>query len=347
MYELEIEQLQKIIDDSENIVFFGGAGVSTESGIPDFRSADGIYHQQYRYAPEQVVSHTFFIHHTEAFYDFYKSKMMFLNAKPNAAHLKLAELEEQGKLKAVITQNIDGLHQAAGSKTVFELHGSIHRNYCRKCGKFYEASYVKQADGVPRCECGGLIKPDVVLYEEGLDSGVIQNSIRAISEADTLIIGGTSLVVYPAASFIDYFRGKHLVVINKSATAREVGAELTIAAPIGEIMKGIRQMAEIVSILDDIQNRAKRDADLRKRFLHTREESEPVAAFCEVCRELGYEIYEMELIMAGETFHAEMKRSTNGGGENSPMIEGEDDFYELFLAALEEGQDLKKYFASL
>ena len=166
--------------------------------------------------------------------------MMFLNAKPNAAHLKLAELEEQGKLKAVITQNIDGLHQAAGSKTVFELHGSIHRNYCRKCGKFYEASYVKQADGVPRCECGGLIKPDVVLYEEGLDSGVIQNSIRAISEADTLIIGGTSLVVYPAASFIDYFRGKHLVVINKSATAREVGAELTIAAPIGEIMKGIR-----------------------------------------------------------------------------------------------------------
>ena len=226
MYELEIEQLQKIIDDSENIVFFGGAGVSTESGIPDFRSADGIYHQQYRYAPEQVVSHTFFIHHTEAFYDFYKSKMMFLNAKPNAAHLKLAELEEQGKLKAVITQNIDGLHQAAGSKTVFELHGSIHRNYCRKCGKFYEASYVKQADGV--------------LYEEGLDSGVIQNSIRAISEADTLIIGGTSLVVYPAASFIDYFRGKHLVVINKSATAREVGAELTIAAPIGEIMKGIR-----------------------------------------------------------------------------------------------------------
>lgn len=240
MYELEIEQLQKIIDDSENIVFFGGAGVSTESGIPDFRSADGIYHQQYRYAPEQVVSHTFFIHHTEAFYDFYKSKMMFLNAKPNAAHLKLAELEEQGKLKAVITQNIDGLHQAAGSKTVFELHGSIHRNYCRKCGKFYEASYVKQADGVPRCECGGLIKPDVVLYEEGLDSGVIQNSIRAISEADTLIIGGTSLVVYPAASFIDYFRGKHLVVINKSATAREVGAELAIAAPIGEIMKGIR-----------------------------------------------------------------------------------------------------------
>lgn len=240
MYEAETARLQEIIDDSENIVFFGGAGVSTESGIPDFRSADGIYHQQYRYSPEQIVSHSFFMRNTEAFYEFYKEKMMFLEAKPNAAHLKLAQLEAEGKLKAVITQNIDGLHQAAGSKTVFELHGSIHRNYCRKCGKFYEAAYVKQADGVPRCECGGLIKPDVVLYEEGLDSGVIQNSIRAISEADTLIIGGTSLVVYPAASFIDYFRGKHLVVINKSATAREVGAELTIAAPIGEIMRGIR-----------------------------------------------------------------------------------------------------------
>lgn len=169
-----------------------------------------------------------------------KRKMMFLEAKPNAAHLKLAQLEAEGKLKAVITQNIDGLHQAAGSKNVWELHGSIHRNYCRKCGKFYDASYVKNADGVPRCECGGLIKPDVVLYEEGLDSGVIEHSIRAICEADTLIIGGTSLVVYPAAGFIDYFRGKHLVVINKSATAKEVRAELTIAAPIGEVMKGLK-----------------------------------------------------------------------------------------------------------
>lgn len=239
MYEAEIAKLQEIVDDSENIVFFGGAGVSTESGIPDFRSADGIYHQQYRYSPEQIVSHSFFVRNTEAFYEFYKDKMMFLEAKPNAAHLKLAQLEAKGKLKAVITQNIDGLHQAAGSKTVWELHGSIHRNYCQKCGKFYDASYVKHADGVPRCECGGLIKPDVVLYEEGLDPGVIDHSIRAIREADTLIIGGTSLVVYPAAGFIDYFRGKHLVVINKSATAKEVRAELTIAAPIGEVMKGI------------------------------------------------------------------------------------------------------------
>lgn len=240
MYEAETARLQEIIDDSENIVFFGGAGVSTESGIPDFRSADGIYHQQYRYSPEQIVSHSFFMRNTEAFYEFYKEKMMFLEAKPNAAHLKLAQLEAEGKLKAVITQNIDGLHQAAGSKNVWELHGSIHRNYCRKCGKFYDASYVKNADGVPRCECGGLIKPDVVLYEEGLDSGVIEHSIRAICEADTLIIGGTSLVVYPAAGFIDYFRGKHLVVINKSATAKEVHAELTIAAPIGEVMKGLK-----------------------------------------------------------------------------------------------------------
>ena len=240
MYEAEIAKLQEIIDDSENIVFFGGAGVSTESGIPDFRSADGIYHQQYRYSPEQIVSHSFFVRNTEAFYEFYKDKMMFLEAKPNAAHLKLAQLEAEGKLKAVITQNIDGLHQAAGSKTVWELHGSIHRNYCQKCGKFYDASYVKHADGVPRCECGSLIKPDVVLYEEGLDPGVIDHSIRAIREADTLIIGGTSLVVYPAAGFIDYFRGKHLVVINKSATAKEVRAELTIAAPIGEVMKGLK-----------------------------------------------------------------------------------------------------------
>ena len=239
MYEAEIAKLQEIIDDSENIVFFGGAGVSTESGIPDFRSADGIYHQQYRYSPEQIVSHSFFVRNTEAFYEFYKDKMMFLEAKPNAAHLKLAQLEAEGKLKAVITQNIDGLHQAAGSKTVWELHGSIHRNYCQKCGKFYDASYVKHADGVPRCECGGLIKPDVVLYEEGLDPGVIDHSIRSIREADTLIIGGTSLVVYPAAGFIDYFRGKHLVVINKSATAKEVRAELTIEAPIGEVMKEI------------------------------------------------------------------------------------------------------------
>ncbi|MEO2237686.1 NAD-dependent protein deacylase [Dorea sp. YH-dor226] len=238
--ETEVERLQKIIDDSRNIVFFGGAGVSTESDIPDFRSADGLYHQQYKYTPEQIVSHSFFVRNTEGFYEFYKNKMMFLDAKPNPAHLKLAELEAAGKLTAVITQNIDGLHQAAGSKNVLELHGSIHRNYCQRCRKFYDAAYVKHADGIPRCTCGGVIKPDVVLYEEGLDSDIIQKSIRAISNADTLIIGGTSLVVYPAAGFIDYFRGKHLVVINKGATAREVGAELTIAAPIGKVLEQIK-----------------------------------------------------------------------------------------------------------
>lgn len=240
MYEEEVKKLQEIIDDSSNIVFFGGAGVSTESSIPDFRSADGLYHQQYKYSPEQIVSHSFFMRNTEGFYEFYKEKMMFLDAEPNPAHLKLAELEETGKLSAVITQNIDGLHQAAGSRNVLELHGSIHRNYCQKCGKFYDAAYVKNSEGIPVCECGGRIKPDVVLYEEGLDSHVIQESIQAISRADTLIIGGTSLIVYPAAGFIDYFRGKHLVVINKSATAREVGAELTIAAPIGEILGQIQ-----------------------------------------------------------------------------------------------------------
>lgn len=241
MYENEVKKLQEIIDDSQKIVFFGGAGVSTESNIPDFRSADGLYQQKYKYSPEQIVSHTFFVRHTEAFYDFYKEKMMFLDAKPNAAHLKLAELEHKGKLKAIITQNIDGLHQAAGSKNVLELHGSIHRNYCQRCGKFFDAAYVKNANGIPTCECGGRIKPDVVLYEEGLDDSVIRKSIEAIAEADTLIIGGTSLVVYPAAGFIDYFRGKHLVVINKSETAKPVRAELSISAPIGEIMQRIKE----------------------------------------------------------------------------------------------------------
>ncbi len=239
MYEREVEALQRIIDDSENIVFFGGAGVSTESNIPDFRSADGIYHQAYKYSPEEVVSHSFFVRYPEAFYEFYKEKMMALDAKPNPAHKKLAQLEAAGKLKAVITQNIDGLHQAAGSKQVYELHGSIHRNYCMKCGKFYDAAYVKEAQGVPRCTCGGIIKPDVVLYEEALDTMTMEKSVRAIADADTLIIGGTSLVVYPAAGFIDYFRGKHLVVINKSETAKSVRAELTIPAPIGEILNQI------------------------------------------------------------------------------------------------------------
>ena len=239
MYEKETEQLQKIIDDSSRIVFFGGAGVSTESNIPDFRSADGIYHQKYKYSPEQVVSHSFFMQHTEAFYEFYREKMMILDAKPNPAHRKLAELEQAGKLTAVVTQNIDGLHQAAGSRNVYELHGSIHRNYCMDCGRSYSAEYVKNAEGIPRCECGATIKPDVVLYEEGLDSSTIQGAVRAIAEADTLIIGGTSLVVYPAAGFIDYFRGKHLVVINKSETGRAVRAELTISAPIEEILDRI------------------------------------------------------------------------------------------------------------
>lgn len=239
MYEEEIKRLKEIIDESKSIVFFGGAGVSTESGIPDFRSEDGLYRQKYSYPPEEIISHTFFVRNPEVFFEFYKDKMMALDAKPNPAHKALARLEQEGKLTAVITQNIDGLHQAAGSKNVLELHGSIHRNYCQKCGKFYDAAYVKASKGIPRCECGGVIKPDVVLYEEGLDQDVIRQSVYAIANADTLIIGGTSLAVYPAASFIDYFRGRHLVVINKGTTAREVGAELVIAAPIGEVLGAV------------------------------------------------------------------------------------------------------------
>lgn len=237
MYEKEIERLQKMIDESNKIVFFGGAGVSTESGIPDFRSAEGLYHQAYRYSPEEVVSHSFFVTHTEAFYEFYKEKMMILDAKPNPAHLKLTELEQAGKLSAVVTQNIDGLHQLAGSKKVYELHGSIQRNYCMDCHTFYDAEYVKNAEGIPRCKkCGGIIKPDVVLYEEGLDSQTIQGAVRAIADADMLIIGGTSLVVYPAAGFIDYFQGKNLVLINRSETARTVRTDIVISAPIGKIL---------------------------------------------------------------------------------------------------------------
>lgn len=232
-------ELQRMIDECQNIVFFGGAGVSTESNIPDFRSADGLYQEKYLYPPEQVVSHTFFVRKTDMFYDFYKDKMMFLDAHPNKAHFKLAELEESGKLRAVITQNIDGLHQMAGSKNVLELHGSIHRNYCQRCGKFFDAKYVKQSEGIPKCECGGIIKPDVVLYEEGLDQTIIRKSIQAIQNADMLIIGGTSLVVYPAAGFIDYFRGKYLVVINKSETSRDAQADLCIGEPIGEVLGSI------------------------------------------------------------------------------------------------------------
>ena len=233
------EILKEWIKGSDNIVFFGGAGVSTESGIPDFRSVDGLYHQKYDYPPETILSHTFYMEKTEEFYRFYRDKMLALDAKPNAAHLKLAQLEAQGKLKAVVTQNIDGLHQAAGSKNVLELHGSVHRNYCRKCGKLYDAQYIKESTGVPMCSCGGQIKPDVVLYEEGLDSATMQSAIRYIREADILIIGGTSLAVYPAAGLIDYYRGNKLVVINMSVTSQDKNADLVIQEPIGKVFAGI------------------------------------------------------------------------------------------------------------
>lgn len=231
----QIEQLKQWVKDSDNIVFFGGAGVSTESGIPDFRSVDGLYNQKYDYPPEMILSHTFYMNKTDEFYRFYRDKMLELDAKPNAAHLKLAELEKAGKLKAVITQNIDGLHQAAGSRVVLELHGSVHRNYCRKCGKLYDAHYIKNSQGVPKCSCGGQIKPDVVLYEEGLDSGTMQEAIQSISRADVLIIGGTSLAVYPAAGLIDYYRGRKLVLVNKSATPMDSRADLLIQDSIGAV----------------------------------------------------------------------------------------------------------------
>lgn len=232
----KIAAFQQMLDESHYIVFFGGAGVSTESGIPDFRSVDGLYHQQYDYPPETILSHTFYRRNPEEFYRFYKNKMLFLDAKPNMAHKKLAQWETEGKLKAVITQNIDGLHQAAGSKNVLELHGSVLRNYCEDCGAFYDVDYIKKAEGVPHCEkCGGMIKPDVVLYEEGLNEDTVQKAIRAIINADLLIIGGTSLVVYPAAGLINYFRGKHLVLVNKSATDRDSEADLLLSASIGEV----------------------------------------------------------------------------------------------------------------
>ena len=231
----ERETLKKWLDESSNIVFFGGAGVSTESHIPDFRSTDGLYNQQYDYPPETILSHTFFMHRPEEFFKFYRDKMLCDTAKPNAAHLKLAELEQAGKLKAVITQNIDNLHQMAGSKKVLELHGSVYRNHCVKCGKSYDFKYMKESEGVPKCTCGGIIKPDVVLYEEGLDDYTIQESVRAISEADVLIIGGTSLTVYPAAGLIDYYNGNKLVLINKSVTPMDSRADLLVQGPIGEI----------------------------------------------------------------------------------------------------------------
>lgn len=232
----ELEQFSQIIKDYKNIVFFGGAGVSTESGIPDFRSVDGLYNTQYDYPPETILSHSFYMRNRKEFYRFYHNKMLYPSARPNAAHIGLAKLEQAGKLNAVITQNIDGLHQTAGSKRVYELHGSVLRNYCEKCHAFYDMNYVIASGGVPTCEkCGGYVKPDVVLYEEALDQKVLAESIHHIQNADVLIIGGTSLAVYPAAGLIDYFSGDKLIVINMSPTARDTHADLVIAKPIGEV----------------------------------------------------------------------------------------------------------------
>ena len=235
----EFKNLKEIIEKTDNLVFFGGAGVSTESGIPDFRSVDGLYNQKYDYPPETILSHTFYRRKTEEFYRFYKDKMIFLNAKPNAAHEKLALWEKEGKCKAVITQNIDGLHQMAGSKNVLELHGSVLRNYCEDCGKYYSAEYILEAKGIPTCECGGGIKPDVVLYEEGLNEQILQKSIAAIANADVLIVGGTSLAVYPAAGLLDYYRGNKLILINKAPTPKDSMADLVIKGSIGEIFSSL------------------------------------------------------------------------------------------------------------
>lgn len=231
--------LQSVIDEGKRIVFFGGAGVSTESGIPDFRSADGLYNQKYKFPPERIISHSFFMSQPEEFYRFYRDRMIFPDAKPNAAHLKLAELERAGKLAAVITQNIDGLHTAAGSRKVIELHGSVHRNHCMKCGKSYGLDFIANSEGIPRCECGGIVKPDVVLYEEGLDENDINRAINAIAEADVLIIGGTSLVVQPAAGLIRFFGGRRLVVINKTPTSADDEADIVIKGSIGETLSQI------------------------------------------------------------------------------------------------------------
>lgn len=231
----EIERFVEIVQDSDNIVFFGGAGVSTESGIPDFRSVDGLYNQQYEYPPETILSHSFYIRKTEEFYRFYRNKMLYLDAEPSTTHIKLAELEKQGKLKGVITQNIDGLHQKAGSKHVVELHGSVLRNYCERCMTFFEAEYIVQSEGVPACSCGGRIKPDVVLYEEGLNDADIREAIRLISEADVLIVGGTSLGVYPAAGLIDYYSGNKLILVNKSSTPYDGRANLLINDALGNV----------------------------------------------------------------------------------------------------------------
>ena len=234
-----VQALEEILAKSSRIVFFGGAGVSTESGIPDFRSVDGLYHQKYDYPPETILSHTFWERNPEEFYRFYRDKLIVKGAKPNAAHLRLAKLEKQGKLKAVVTQNIDGLHQKAGSKAVFELHGSIYRNYCEKCGKFYPPEYIRDSDGIPRCTCGGRIKPDVVLYEESLDQRVIEGAVRAIADAEVLIVGGTSLTVYPAAGLIRYYRGNKLVLINRDETPYDGYANLIFRDPIGKVLGAI------------------------------------------------------------------------------------------------------------
>ena len=236
----QIERLREMVAESDNIVFFGGAGVSTESGIPDFRSVDGLYNQKYDYPPETILSHTFYRQRPEEFFRFYQDNMLCLDAKPNAAHLKLAQWEREGKLKAVITQNIDGLHQAAGSRRVLELHGSVLRNYCEECGKFFDAEYMLHAEGTPRCDaCGGRVKPDVVLYEEGLDNQILRDAIGYIAGADVLIVGGTSLVVYPVAGLIDYYRGKKLVLVNKTPTARDSAADLVVQGSIGEIFAAL------------------------------------------------------------------------------------------------------------
>lgn len=233
----KIQQFKQLVNESENIVFFGGAGVSTESGIPDFRSKDGLYNQQYKYPPETILSHTFFMNQTDEFYKFYKAKMNSLKYKPNITHIKLAELESQGKLKAVITQNIDGLHQKAGSKIVYELHGSVLRNYCMNCNKFYDAEYVFNSNGTPKCNCGGIIKPDVVLYEEGLNENTIMESVYAIQNADLLIVAGTSLTVQPASGLINYFRGKNLVLINRDSTPYDNKADLVINENLGTVFR--------------------------------------------------------------------------------------------------------------
>ena len=235
----KIEKFKTLVNESNNIVFFGGAGVSTESGIPDFRSKDGLYNQKYKYPPEEILSHTFFMNNTEEFFKFYKEKMNSLKYEPNVTHIKLAELEKEGKLKAVVTQNIDGLHQKAGSKNVYELHGSVLRNYCMKCHKFYDAEYVFNSSGVPKCSCGGIIKPDVVLYEEALDEETLEKSVYAIAHADLLIVAGTSLTVYPASGLINYFRDKNLVLINRDTTPFDNRADLVINKSLGKVFEEI------------------------------------------------------------------------------------------------------------